>query len=76
MPPRKKAAKPELTLVKAVSEMIQMHFRQHCLQRHASLGFYHKNEHEQDHRLHQESLDHIHSNMIEREEAAEDATTG
>jgi hypothetical protein len=76
MPPRKwPQAKPEPEEPKLVAnsdEMLAQHFQRHCQTRHRqTLRFRSRNEHNQDHRLHQELLDHIHPNTRPEPEPTE-----
>lgn len=63
MPPRRsKEPEKKLKIVKAVKDMIQLDLRQHIQRRHPGLGFWTKNEHNQDHRIRgDEALDHTHA---------------
>lgn len=60
------------TVVPSSSEMLQLILRQHIQKRHPQLGFWTKNEHDQDHRLRQEQLDHVHSDMVQTAEPEQD----
>jgi len=72
MPPRK-TTKKELLTVAPVDGMIMSNFLRHCKDRHPLMRFLSKGEHEADHRLHQKTLEHVHTNQIEQEhESAED----
>lgn len=59
MPPRKKQEQDKVR-VPAVGNLLAQPFRLHCQLRHPGLGFYSRNEHEQDHRMRKDSLDHVH----------------
>jgi hypothetical protein len=65
MAPRKSKETPLPTIVVAADDMFMQNFITHCRQRHERLRFRSKGEHVADHRLHQEFLDHIHTDMVE-----------
>lgn len=74
MAPRK-AAK---AIVVAANDMLLINFRRHCQTRHPHMRYLTREEHKQDHRLHDKShnIDHTHEDMIETpEEEVEDAAT-
>jgi hypothetical protein len=64
MPPKRKQA-TEKVLVPAVDNLLAQPFRLHCQLRHPGLGFYSHNEHEQDHRMRESFLDHVHADKDE-----------
>lgn len=59
------ASQEAKTVVPPSSDMLQLILRQHIQKRHLQLGFWTKNEHDQDHRLRQGQLDHVHSDMVQ-----------
>jgi hypothetical protein len=71
MAPRKSKETPLPTIVDAPDDMLMQNFIQHCVKRHERLRFRSKGEHAADHRLHQEFLNHIHTDMIPQEEGEE-----
>ncbi len=70
MPPRKKPA--EKQLVANATTMLLQPFRLHCQTRHPQMRFRTKGEHEADHRLRGDKLDHVHEKP---DNAASDAST-
>jgi hypothetical protein len=66
MPPRKK--QEEKKRVADAWAMLLQPFRLHCQTRHPNMGFRTRNEHEQDHRLHADTLDHIHTKKEQEEQ--------
>lgn len=78
MPPRRQRGKADKVVVPAASEMLAQVFRLHCQTRHPNLRFRARGEHDADHRLHAESLDHTHNEPespaeSESEEGEQDA---
>ncbi len=74
MPP-KRSKQEEKQLVINAYDMLLQPFRLHCQTRHAqTMHFRTKSEHEQDHRLHDDRLDHIHA-KLKSEQEEEDAAT-
>ncbi len=60
MPPRKKTREKERVINS--DEMLAVAFVKHCARRHRfTMRFRTRNEHNQDHRLHADQLDHIHA---------------
>jgi uncharacterized protein involved in copper resistance len=55
-------ARPEFVTVTDVELMTHGNFLRHCRERHTTLPFITRHEHEQDHRLHKFG-DHTHTNM-------------
>jgi response regulator of citrate/malate metabolism len=71
--PAKNKQQQKKELVISVYDMLLQPFRLHCQIRHAkTMRFRARNEHEQDHRLHQDQLDHTHE-VEEGEDATGDA---
>lgn len=70
MPPRRQKGSATKLEIPDVKGMMAQTFRLHCQIRHPALGFWSRGEHDSDHRLHAETIDHIHT---PREEATEDA---
>jgi len=73
MPPKRN--KPvDKQLVVNVYDMLLQPFRLHCQIRHAqTMRFRTRNEHEQDHRLHEDKLDHVHAVPKSEQEEGDDA---
>jgi|HubBroStandDraft_5_1064220.scaffolds.fasta_scaffold00014_22 hypothetical protein len=61
--------KPAKTVVASATPMLQLQFRQHVMKRHPRMRFITKNEHDQDHRIHIDELDHVHEEDETTEEA-------
>lgn len=57
----KRPVKQEPDLVIPEDDMLAQAFRLHCQKRHPLLKFWSRGEHAADHRLHQNTLDHVHS---------------
>jgi hypothetical protein len=73
MPPKKNKLADKQLVVNAYDMLLQP-FRLHCQTRHAqTMRFRTKNEHEADHRLHDEHLDHVHAVPKSEQEEGEDA---
>lgn len=68
MPPRRQ--KPESGRVSIVDAdtMLMQQFRLHCQKRHPQMKFWSIGEHIADHRLHDDSLNHIHTKEAPTEE--------
>jgi hypothetical protein len=71
MPPRRQKSSSSKVTVPAASDMLAFVFRLHCQTRHPGLGYWARGEHEADHRLRADVLDHIHN-----EEVSDDDPTG
>ena len=59
--PAKKSKPQGKQLVIRAEDMLMQPFRLHCQTRHPQMRFRTKGEHEADHRLHEENLDHVHA---------------
>jgi hypothetical protein len=70
--PAKKSRQQDKQLVINVYDMLLQPFRLHCQTRHPQMRFRTKNEHDQDHRLHEDNLDHVHARP-KSEQEEEDA---
>lgn len=57
---RRQIAKADRITVPLARSMLAQPFRLHCQKRHPMMKFWSKGEHEADHRMHDESLDHTH----------------
>jgi hypothetical protein len=75
MAPRKADKGKEKDLVMPVDEMLILNLRKHIQARHPRMRFRSKGEHEADHRLFPQNLDHIHSNQKQPKEET-DAENG
>lgn len=60
MPPRRQTPKPAKIEVPDADRMLLQTFRLHCQTRHPYMRFRTKGEHDADHRLHDNVLDHVH----------------
>jgi hypothetical protein len=49
-----------LWVIPPAEQMTIQYFRMHLQARHARLGFWTLNEHDQDHRIRETALDHVH----------------
>lgn len=65
--------KTDKHLVVNAYDMLMQPFRLHCQTRHPRMRFRSRGEHDADHRLHEEELDHVHDKpKSEQEEGIED----
>jgi hypothetical protein len=76
MPPRRQKASSDKVRVPAATDMLAQVFRLHCQTRHPGLGFWNRGEHEADHRLREDFLDHIHQDSEQAEEITDNETEG
>ena len=60
MPPKKSKPQGKQLVIRA-EDMLMQPFRLHCQTRHPQMRFRTKGEHEADHRLHEDNLDHVHA---------------
>jgi hypothetical protein len=67
MPAQGRRRRPAPEAVVPVDEMLAQTFVLHCRDRHPNMRLRTKNEHEQDHRIHKDQMDHVHQGHAEEE---------